>query len=152
MIFEGGGVRIYASFHHKWTYLCRIIPLLFAQLYLGRDQSQIRIKSEVGTFKHIEALQFFFLLAQIWSIVALSVKNLAFTPYTLCVCVGGGGQDVITIRTSIMTPLSATVSRVSTARGVGGGGGGAVVTTAFYSHNACWYMRALYNNENEHRR
>ena len=44
----------------------------------------------------------------------------------MCVCVwgGGGGQDVITIRTSIMTPLSATVSRVSTARGVGGGGGG----------------------------
>ena len=51
-------------------------------------------------------------------------------PRTLCacvrVCVGGGGgrgQDVITIRTSLMTPLSATVSRVSTARGVGGGGG-----------------------------
>ena len=43
------------------------------------------------------------------------------------VCVGGGGgrgQDVITIRTSLMTPLSATVSRVSTARGVGGGGSG----------------------------
>ena len=30
----------------------------------------------------------------------------------------------MTIRTSIMTPLSATVSRVSTARGVGGGVGG----------------------------
>ena len=35
-----------------------------------------------------------------------------------CVCVGGGGggggnQDVITIKTSTMTPLSATVSRVS---------------------------------------
>ena len=41
----------------------------------------------------------------------------------MCVCVGGG-QDVITIRTPIMTPLSATVSPVSTARGVGGGGGG----------------------------
>ena len=41
----------------------------------------------------------------------------------MCVCVGGG-QDVITIRTFIMTPLSATVSRVSAARGVGGGGGG----------------------------
>ena len=84
-------------------------------------------------------------------------------PRTRCVCVcvcvcvcggggGGGGQDVITIRTSIMTPLSATVSRVSTARGVGWGGGGAVVTNAFNSHNACWYMRALYNNGNEHRR
>ena len=77
----------------------------------------------------------------------------------VCVCVWGGGQDVITIRTSIMTPPSATVSRVSTARGVdrvcvwgGGGGGGAVVTNAFYSHNACWYMRALYNNGYEHRR
>ena len=41
----------------------------------------------------------------------------------VCVCVvvlggcggggGGGGQDVITIQTSTMTPLSATVSRVS---------------------------------------
>ena len=29
---------------------------------------------------------------------------------------------------------------------------GAVVTNAFYSHNACWYMRALNNNGNEHRR
>ena len=44
-----------------------------------------------------------------------------------------GGQDVITIRTSIMTPLFATVSRVSSAPGVGQGGGrGAVVTDAFY--------------------
>ena len=44
----------------------------------------------------------------------------------VCVCVGGGGggQDVITIRTSIMTPLFATVSRVSSAHGVGQGGGG----------------------------
>ena len=101
---------------------------------MDRDQSQIRIKSEVGTVKHVEALQFFFLLAQISSIVVLNVKNLAFTPHSVCVCalvvvvVGGGrGQDVMTIRTSIMTPLSATVSRVSTARGVGAvlvGGGG----------------------------
>ena len=43
----------------------------------------------------------------------------------MCVCVlVVGGQDVITIRTSIMTPLSATVSRVSSAHGVGQGGGG----------------------------
>ena len=35
-----------------------------------------------------------------------------------------GGQDVIAIRTSIMTPLSATVSRMSRARGVVQGGGG----------------------------
>ena len=33
----------------------------------------------------------------------------------VCVCVvGEEGQDVITIQTSTMTPLSATVSRVST--------------------------------------
>ena len=72
----------------------------------------------------------------------------------MCVCVlVVGGQDVITIRTSIMTPLSATVSRVSSAHGVGRGGGGrAVVTDAFYSHNVCCYMRALYNNGNEDRR
>ena len=41
----------------------------------------------------------------------------------VCVCGGGGGgQDVITNQTSTMTPLSATVSRVST--GVGGWGSG----------------------------
>ena len=49
----------------------------------------------------------------------------------VCVCVracvlvvegGGGVQDVITIQTSTMTPLSATVSRVST--GAGGLGSG----------------------------
>ena len=51
----------------------------------------------------------------------LNVKNMTFTPYSVCVwCVGG--QDVITIQTSTMTPLSATVSRVST--GVGGWGRG----------------------------
>ena len=100
---------------------------------MGRDLSQIRIKSEVGTVKHVEALQSFFLLAQISSIVFLNVKNLAFTPYCVCVCVcvcggagGGGGQDVIAIQTSTMTPLSATVSRVST--GVGGWGGGTLTT------------------------
>ena len=48
----------------------------------------------------------------------------------------GGGQDVITIQTSTMTPLSATVSRVST--GVGGWGSG-------YKCNSR-YMRALNNN------
>ena len=52
---------------------------------------------------------------------------------------GGWGQDVI--QTSTMTPLSATVSRVST--GVGGRGSG---LKCIYSQNACWYMRALNNN------
>ena len=44
----------------------------------------------------------------------------------MCVCVvggGGGGQDVITIRTSIMTPLSATVSCVDRLGCWRGGGG-----------------------------
>ena len=106
---------------------------------MGRDQSQIRIKSEISTVKHVEALKFFFLNVQISSIVFLNVKNLAFTLYCgvcVCVCVllllllvvvavcvlGVGGQDVLTIQTSTMTPLSATVSRVST--GVGGWGSG----------------------------
>ena len=40
--------------------------------------------------------------------------------YVCVLVVVGGGQDVITIQTSTMTPLSATVSRVST--GVGGWG------------------------------
>ena len=61
-------------------------PTMYNSFYLGRDQSQIRIKSEVGTVQHVEALQFFFILAQISSIVALNVKNLAFSPYSLCVC------------------------------------------------------------------
>ena len=57
---------------------------------------------------------------------------------------GGGGQDVMTIKTSTMTPLSATVSLVLA--------DGGVVTNAFHSHNACWYMPALNSNGNEHRR
>ena len=53
----------------------------------------------------------------------------------MCVRGGGGGgnQDVITIQTSTMTPLSATVSRKCV--GVGGCGG-AGVTNAFHSYNA----------------
>ena len=42
--------------------------LCITEFLLGY-QSQIRIKSEVGTVKHFEALQFFFLLAKILSIV-----------------------------------------------------------------------------------
>ena len=33
---------------------------MYNSFYLGRDRSQIRIKSGVGTVKHVEALQFFF--------------------------------------------------------------------------------------------
>ena len=80
-----------------------MIPLLFAQLCLtefllgGRDQSKIRIKSEVGTVKHVEALKFFFLLARILSIVFLNVKNLKTWPLprTLCVLWGGGSSSNI---------------------------------------------------------
>ena len=97
---------------------------MYNSFYLGRDQSLIRIKSEVGTVKHVETLQFFFLLAQISSIVLLNdKKGLYSVLWCVCVCVcGGGGQDVITIQTSTMTPLSATVSCVST--GVCGWGSG----------------------------
>ena len=72
-----------------------MIPLLFAQLCilqsicLGRDQSQIRIKSEVGTVKHVEALQFFFLRAQISSNVFLGLYPLLRC--VLLVVTGGGG-------------------------------------------------------------
>ena len=53
----------------------------------------------------------------------------------VCVCVGGGGgnQDIVTIQTSTMILLSATVSRKCV--GVGGWGG-TVVTNAFHSYNA----------------
>ena len=126
---------------------------------MGRDQSQIRINCEVGTVKHVEALQFFFSLAQISSIVFSYSKCFKTWPLhvpltAVCVCCwwwsggggggGGGGQDIITIKTSTMTRLSAAVSRVLL--------DGAVVTNAFHSHNACWYMCALNSNGNEHRR
>ena len=59
---------------------------------------------------------------------------------------GGGGRDVVTIRTSTMTPywLQYHVCRPVLASG-------AEVTNAFHSYNACWYMRALNNNGYEHR-
>ena len=79
---------------------------------------ETRAKSELR-----ELSMFFFLLAQISSIVVLNVKNLAFTTCVrVCVGGGGGGPDVITIRTSIMTPLSATVSCVNRPRCWRGGG------------------------------
>ena len=61
------------------------------------------------------------------SIVFLYVKNLSVCVCVcvcVCVLVVVGGQGVITIQTSTMTPLSATVSSVSTARGVGRWGSG----------------------------
>ena len=61
--------------------------------------------------------------------VTRNVTDCATRP-GVCMCVSGGGgnQDVITVQTSTMTPLSATVSRKCV--GVGGCGG-AVVTNAF---------------------
>ena len=98
-----------------------MIPLLFAQLYITEftwvETIETRAKSELR-----ELSNFFFLLAQISSIVVLNVKNLAFTPCVRVCGGGGGGQDVITIRTSIVTPLSATVSCVDPPRCWRGGG------------------------------
>ena len=73
----------------------------------------------------------------------------------MCVCVcggcgggGGGGGGVKTPFKHLPWPryrLQYHVCRPVLA-------GAAVVTNAFHSHNACWYMRALNNNGNEHRR
>ena len=67
----------------------------------------------------------------------------------VCVCVGlgGGDQDVITIQISTMTRLKYHVCRPPAVLA-----GGAGDTNAFYSLNACWYMRVLNNNGNKHRR
>ena len=63
-------------------------PSMFNRcFYLDRDQSQIRIRNEVCTVKHVEALQFFFLLAQILSIIFLSVKTWPLPLLCVCVCV-----------------------------------------------------------------
>ena len=62
---------------------------------------------------------------QISSIVVLNVKNLVFTPYCgvcLLLLVVVVGQDAIAIQTNTMTPLSATVSCVSTGVGEWGSG------------------------------
>ena len=57
---------------------------------------------------------------------------------------GGGGREVITITTFTCYRLQYYVLPVLA--------GGAVFTHEFHSHNACWYMRALNINGNEHRR
>ena len=103
-------------------------PTMYNSFYLGRDKSQIRIKSEVGTVKHVEVLQSFFLPAQISTIVFLNVKKSGLYPVPcVCVCVcacacvcvcGGGGTRRYNHLNIYHDPLSATVSRVST--GVGG--------------------------------
>ena len=65
-------------------------------------------------------------MLKIWSLsrTVVCLRARARARACVCVCVMGG-QDVITIQTStMMTPQSATVSRVSTARGVGGRGSG----------------------------
>ena len=64
-------------------------------------------------------------MLKIWSLSRTVVCVRACVHACVCVGGGGGGQDVITIQTStMMTPQSATVSRVSTSRGVGGWGSG----------------------------
>ena len=60
----------------------------------------------------------------------------------VCVCGGGGSRrfnhsNIYRLQYLVCRPVLA---------------GGAVFTNAFNSHNACWYMRALNNNGNEHRR
>ena len=67
----------------------------------------------------------------------------------VCVCRFGGGGGSRRYNHSNIYHDPAIVSRVSTARGVGGWGRG---YKCIYSHNACWYMRALNNNGNKHRR
>ena len=115
---------------------------------------ETRAKSELRV-RYMLKLSSSFLLAQISSIVVfLNVKHLAFTPYCgvcVCVCVGEVGESRRYNHSNIYhdPAIGYSIVRVSTARGVAGG---AVVTNAFYSHNACWYMRALNKNGNEHRR
>ena len=85
------------------------------------------IKSEVGTVKHVEALQFFFFTGA--DFVDRHFKCLKPGLYpVLCVCVcvsvwgGGGGSRRYNHSNIYHDP--AIVSRVSTARGVGGWGRG----------------------------
>ena len=78
------------------------------------------------------------------------IWSLSRTVVCVRVCVVGG-QDVITIQTStMMTPQSATVSRVSTACGVGGLGSD--YKCILLSQRVSWYMHALNIDGNEHRR
>ena len=110
-------------------------PTMYNSFYLGRDRSQIRIKSGVGTVKHAEALQFFFLLAQISSIVFLNVKNLVFTPYSVCVCVcvcvcGGGSRRYN--HSNIYHDPAIGFSIVCRPPGVLAGGGGRVGICVHY--------------------
>ena len=95
---------------------------------MGKDQSQIRIKSEISTVKHVEALKFFFLKAQISSIVFLNVKNLAFTPYCVCVCV--------------FVCVCVCVVVVGGGGGVWGGGGGGAGSRR-YNHSNIYHDPAI---------
>ena len=62
----------------------------------------------------------------------------------VCACVGEGGTRGYNHSNIYHNP--ANVCRPPAVLA-----GGAVVTKAFYTHNACWYMRALNNNGNEHK-
>ena len=86
-------------------------------------------------------------MLKIWSLSRTVVCVRGF----MRVCVWwGGGQDVITIQTSTMMTRNRLQYHVCRPPAVLADG--AVVTNAFYSHNACWYMRALNIDGNEHRR
>ena len=127
---------------------------MYNNFYLGRDQSQIRIKSEVDTVKHVEALQFFFLLAQISLIVLLNVKW-PLPRTVVCVCVlllvvvvGGGGSRRYN-HSHIYHDPAIGYSIMCVDRCLREG---QWLKNEFHSRNACWYIRALNNKGNEHRR
>ena len=74
----------------------------------------------------------------------------------VCVCGGGGGSRRYNHSNIYHIPTIGYSITCVTARGVGGGGGGGGGDCGYHcillSQRACWYMRALYYNGNEHRR
>ena len=81
-------------------------------------------------------------------------------PHTVCVCVfvcvcmlvvGGGGVKTLQYNHSNIyhdPAIGYSITYVDRPRCWRMEGGGTVVTNVFYSNNAYWYMRALYNNGN----
>ena len=97
-----------------------------------RAKSELRVRLVPLNMLKLSSVSFYWRRFCRTSSVFLNVKKLALTPYCgvcVCVCVGGGGGGGGGVKTpflivascaSTMTPLSATVSHVST--GVGGCG------------------------------